>query len=429
MSHKSISRISIRSSNKHNRFFIITSKLASSLLTLALLASACQSTTRPTASPSATGVISQPLPTTSPTAHLAASSTPQLQAAPSASPSPSPLPPTPTDEVTPTTPPITTLLFTGVIVPARCIQATLDENGNPDYLYEEVHQLIAGADLAVGVLNATMSDRVTQTGCARTFQLVGRSNNADAAQRAGFDLMSVATNHIKDCGKMKSWCDFALLDTLDNLHRVGIQTVGAGKNLAEALQPVVFTINGVRFGFVSLGDRKMDDNIFAGPDFPGIANLTLENLQQAMSEVRKIADVVIALPHWGNEDNSIPSMLQHQQAQELIDAGANLIVGNHTHVVQAIDEIDNIPVFFGLGNFIFDQDLREQRQGVILLVKFQGTKYLGYDLIPTRVYPDGRVHIAIPAEATEVMERIQFASQGITPTPSVQPPQHIHLLP
>jgi len=83
-----------------------------------------------------------------------------------------------------------------------------------------------------------MSDRVVQTGCARTFQLVGRANNASAARRAGFDLMSVATNHIKDCGKMKSWCDFALLDTLDNLRQAGIQTVGAGEDLAEALQPV-----------------------------------------------------------------------------------------------------------------------------------------------------------------------------------------------
>ena len=143
-----------------------------------------------------------------------------------------------------------------------------------------------------------MSDRVVQTGCARTFQLVGRANNAAAAQRAGFDLMSVATNHIKDCGKMKSWCDFALLDTLDNLQQAGIQTVGAGKDLAEALQPVVFTVNGVRFGFVSLGDRKMDENVFAGADYPGIARLTPENIQQAMgagAQNRRRGDRLAAL--------------------------------------------------------------------------------------------------------------------------------------
>jgi poly-gamma-glutamate capsule biosynthesis protein CapA/YwtB (metallophosphatase superfamily) len=422
MSHPSNPRLS---RNPHNRFFSLTNPLVASLLALTWLASACQNNTNLRVTPPAARIFTQPPPSASPTLRLTASASLPILTVPPASPSSTALPPTASAAITPTTPPVTTLLFTGVIVPARCIQATLDENGNPDYLYEEVRHLIAGADLAVGVLNATMSDRVAQTGCARTFQLVGRSNNADAAGRAGFDLMSVATNHIKDCGKMKSWCDFALLDTLDNLHRAGIQTVGAGKDLAEALQPVVVTVNGVRFGFVSLGDRKMDANVFAGPSYPGIANLTPENLQQAMSQVRKMADVVIALPHWGNEDNSIPSMLQRQQAGELIAAGADLIVGNHTHVVQAIDKIDGIPVFFGLGNFIFDQDLREQRQGVILLVKFQGTKYLGYELIPTRVYPDGRVHIAVPAEATEVMERIDFASQGITATPSVQPQQRL----
>jgi poly-gamma-glutamate capsule biosynthesis protein CapA/YwtB (metallophosphatase superfamily) len=421
MSHPTLFRLTSRSRNLHNRFFSLTS-----LLAFMLLVSGCQSASNLPATPSAVGGLIQPSLSPSPTLRLTASPSRPVFAAPLASPSSTPPPPpTATAAVRQTASPVTTLLFTGVIVPARCIQATLDENGNPDYLYEEVSHIIAGADLAVGVLNATMSDRVAQTGCARTFQLVGRSNNADAAGRAGFDLMSVATNHIKDCGKMKSWCDFAMLDTLDNLHRVGIQTVGAGKDLAEALQPVVVTINNLRFGFVSLGDRKMDANVFAGASYPGIANLTPENLQQAMSQVRKMADVVIALPHWGNEDNSIPSMLQRQQAEELIAAGADLVVGNHTHVVQAIDEIDGVPVFFGLGNFVFDQDLREQRQGVILLVKFQGTKYLGYELIPTRVYPDGRVHIAVPAEATEVMERIDFASLGITATPSVQPQQRL----
>ncbi len=396
-------------------FSSLASRLALCLACLSLLGGGCQNRPAPVLMPSASNAPALPSPTSRPSA----SPTHPLTPTPTAS--STPRPPSATVRVTPTAAPVTTILFTGIIVPARCIQATLDENGNPDYLYEEVRHLIRGADLAVGTLNATMSDRVAQTGCARTFQLVGRSNNADAAARAGFDLMSVATNHIKDCGKMKSWCDYAMLDTLDNLKRVGIQSVGAGKNLAEALQPVVITIHGVRFGFVSLGDRKMAENIFAGLDSPGIANLTPENIRLAMDEARKSADVVIAMPHWGNEDNSIPSMLQRQQAGQLIAAGADLIVGNHTHVVQAIDTLEGIPVFFGLGNFIFDQDLRPQRQGVILLVKFQGTKYLGYELIPTRVYPDGRVHIAIPAEATEVIERIQFASQGITPTSSSQP--------
>jgi poly-gamma-glutamate synthesis protein (capsule biosynthesis protein) len=300
-----------------------------------------------------------------------------------------------------------------VIVPARCVQAALDENENPDYPYDEVREIISEADLAVGTFNATMSDKVEHTGCVYTYQLVGSPSNADAMARAGFDVMSVATNHIKDCGLMKAWCDYSFFDTLENLRRVDILPVGAGANLAEAIQPVVVEVNGIRFGFVSLGDSKLSVTVFAGEDSPGIAELTEENLKSAIEATQLISDVVIALPHWGSEDNFVPNWIQREQAQQLVAAGADMVVGNHTHVVQALQEINGIPVFYGLGNFVFDQGLRHNRQGVILLVKFKGTHYIGYELIPTHVDPDGRVHIADPKEAAEILEVIENSSQEL----------------
>jgi poly-gamma-glutamate synthesis protein (capsule biosynthesis protein) len=296
-------------------------------------------------------------------------------------------------------------------VPARCVQAALDELGNPDYPYEEVSELINEADLAVGTLNATMSDQVEHTGCIWTFQLVGSPDNADAMARAGFDVMSVATNHIKDCGIMKSWCDYTFFDTLDNIRRVGMHPVGAGKDLDEALEPVVLTVNGIRFGFVSLGDSKLSLDVFAAEDHPGIAHLTEENMRAAVSKARQVSDVVIAMPHWGSEDITVPNWIQREQAAYTVDAGADLVVGNHTHVVQAYQELDGVMVFYGLGNFVFDQGLRDHRQGVILLVQFVGTEFAGYELIPTHVDPDGRVHIADPEEAAEVLERVQAANR------------------
>jgi poly-gamma-glutamate capsule biosynthesis protein CapA/YwtB (metallophosphatase superfamily) len=314
---------------------------------------------------------------------------------------------------TPTSLKPTTLLFTGIIVPARCVQATIDSTGNPDYPYEKIREITSGADLSISTLNATMSDRVEHTGCNWSYQMVGGSSNADAMARAGFDVISVATNHIKDCGLMKSWCDYAFLDTLENLRRVGILPIGAGKNLEEALQPVVETVNGIRFGFVSLGDSKMDDSVFATQNDPGIARLTEENLKTAIASARQVADVVIALPHWGPENVSLPNGIQRNQARQFVEAGADLVVGNHAHVVQAIQEIDGVPVFYGLGNFVFDQWYPQTRQGVILLVKFQGTKYLGYELIPTHVDQDGQVFLAGAEEATEILERIEEASQQL----------------
>lgn len=346
--------------------------------------------------PRSTSVATQMLPATPP---------------PPSEPTPSPTKDAPLITASPTQEPITRLLFTGVIVPARCVQAHLDEIDNPDYPYEEVKNILSDADLSVGSFNATMSDKVEHTGCVWTYQLVGSPDNADALANAGFDLMSVATNHIKDCGLMRSWCDSTFFDTLGHLSRVGIQTVGAGANLSEALEPVVITLNGIRFGFVSLGDSKLSETVFATEDHPGIARLTEENMRRAIEEARKISDVVIALPHWGPEDELLPNWIQRGQARYIVDAGADLVIGNHTHVVQAYQILDDIPVFYGLGNFVFDQGLRDHRQGVILVITFEGTRYAGFEMIPTHVDPDGRIHLADEAESLEILERVETASK------------------
>ena len=382
-------------------------RLSLVLLLVIVLASACQ------AQSTGTQVLSPP---------LAATAEPQaVLATPTFVPSPIPSATTvhPTETSTPaaTLQPspdpelVTTLLFTGVIVPARCVQAAIDASGNPDAPYEEVSALINQADVAVGTLNATISDYPPHTGCVPTYVLVGSASNADALARAGFDVMSVATNHIKNCG-LTNCGDRAFFDTLDNLRRVGILPVGAGKDHAEAMQPVVVTVNGIRFGIVSLG--QIEPMAFAGEDKPGIAMLNKENLEAAIAAAKKVSDVVIAMPHWGPEDMAIPNWLQRNLAQQLVDAGADLVVGNHTHVVQAIQEIDGVPVFYGLGNFVFDQTWADDhQQGVILQVKFKGKEFQGFELIPTHVDGDGRVHIAGEAEAGEIMQRIESASNAI----------------
>ncbi len=86
----------------------------------------------------------------------------------------------PPPTITPTPIRLTTILFTGVIVPARCVQAAIDAKNDADYIYAEVRDIIQQADLAVGTLNATMSDYPPHTGCKSTYVLVGDSRNADA---------------------------------------------------------------------------------------------------------------------------------------------------------------------------------------------------------------------------------------------------------
>ena len=348
---------------------------------------------------------------------------PFVQAAPEETSAPAPIStffPSPTPTITPyqvpanTEAPQISLLFTGVIVPARCVQSAIDVRGDANYVYDEVREVISSADLAVGTLNTTLSDLSTHTGCIETYVLVSDSRSAVAASEASFDVISVATNHIKNCAGASCGNNYnqAFLDTLDNLRANGIQPVGAGMNLEEAMQPVVVELQGIRFGFISLG--MVEPMAFAGQASPGIAELTDENLRAAIASARQVSDVVIAMPHWGPEDTSDPNSYQQHFARVAVEAGADVVVGNHTHVVQAIEQIDGIDVFYGLGNFIFDQtwDLAHQ-QGVMLRLYFYGPQYIGYDLISTHVDGDGTVHIASPEEAEQIIQRIEAASEKL----------------
>lgn len=327
------------------------------------------------------------------------------------------LPPTPADSgtpepsATPTPEPITTILFTGVIVPARCVQAEVEKRGSADYIYEGVREILESADITIGVFNATMSDETEKMGCQRSWELTGSPENADALAAAGFDLMAVATNHIKDCGR--TYCgDRSFLDTLYHLERVGIEYVGAGDDLLDALKPVVIEVNGIRFGFVSLGE--VNERVFATDLTPGIAVLSQENIQYAVEAAKAVSDVVIVMPHSGPEDWPEVTPQQKYWARQSVAAGADLVVTNHAHIVQGYHYMGDVPVFYSLGNFVFDQIwARDHQQGAILKVVFYETKVVSFEFFPTIVEQDGTVSLAAGDEKEEILARIETLSQDL----------------
>ena len=303
------------------------------------------------------------------------------------------------------------LAFTGQIVPGRCVQAEVDAHGSADYIYEDVSDILTQVDWAIGTLNAALSDYAPQTGCVETFVLVGSSNNADAMADAGIDMMSVATNHIKNCS-LTNCGDIAFFDTLDNLNRVGIVPVGAGINLEEASRPVYVEIRGITFGFVSLGE--IEPLAFAGEDSPGIGILTEDTLVAEITEAKENADVVIFMPHWGPEYTHKPNPIQLRFAKIAVSAGADLVIGNHTHYIQGYEMLNGVPVFYGLGNFVFDQTQERQRQqSVVLRVHFEGDEFVTFELIPTINEKNGTIHIANQNEAVEIFKYLRETNEGI----------------
>lgn len=166
------------------------------------------------------------------------------------------------------------------------------------------------------------------------------------------DLVSLANNHAYDYGQQ------AFVDTLDTLDGAGIAYVGAGHNIDEASSAVFYIINNMKIGILSATQIEKGDS----PDTKGATDTNPgvfrcwnnDRLLSAISETRKECDFLVVYIHWGTESTTELDWAQTQQAPEMVNAGADLIIGDHPHVLQPISTISGVPVVYSLGNFWFN---------------------------------------------------------------------------
>ncbi len=314
--------------------------------------------------------------------------------------------------------PVTRVLFTGDVSLGRCIASrTLSASvsqGNYNYPFENVADVLRGADITVGSLDGSLSDEAPPIPCSAEKNLLGPARMAEGLLFAGFDAMTLATNHIKDCGKKGYDCESkTLLDTIRALQAAGIQSFGAGANLSEARQPLILRRNGIRFAF--LGVNEIEKTTWAEENAAGTAPLSEESIAQIEADIaaaKQIADVVIALPHWGVEYAAAPVAAQREWARRFIEAGATLVVGNHPHIIQPVEIVAGQPVFYALGNFVFDQEQGFRRESVAVEVVFRGAKIEGWTLRPARInYYTLQTGWVEPTDAGKILARAKVGGQ------------------
>lgn len=168
----------------------------------------------------------------------------------------------------------------------------------------------------------------------------------------GVDIVSLANNHAYDYGET------AFLDTMATLEDAGIIYVGAGHNLEEARKPVCYIINNMKIAIVSATQIERLDN----PDTKGATDTSAgvfrcwngDNLLETIREAKENNDFVVAYLHWGTENEDKIDWAQEKQAAEVAEAGADLIIGDHTHCLQQINIVKGVPVVYSLGNFWFN---------------------------------------------------------------------------
>ncbi len=165
------------------------------------------------------------------------------------------------------------------------------------------------------------------------------------------DIVSLANNHVFDFGEE------ALLDTLDTLKKAEIPTVGAGRNLEEAMEPVYFAANGRKIAIVSATQIERSASYTREATETGGGVLKTRNPDKFLTVIekaRKQSDHVIVFVHWGTENTSYYGKDQTELGAAFIEAGADVVVGGHTHCLQGFDFYNEKPIIYSLGNFWFN---------------------------------------------------------------------------
>jgi poly-gamma-glutamate synthesis protein (capsule biosynthesis protein) len=226
-----------------------------------------------------------------------------------------------------------------------------------------------------------------------------------AFRDAGIDFFTLANNHIKDAGTD------GIVDTRANLDRVGIKHVGAGKDLKQASQPAYLTVRGTKVGIV--GCVAVAPFSWATASSGGGMPCKPKTTVPAVKEARKRADLVIVFAHWGVEYSREPNKEQREYARAWMDAGADLVLGAHSHVAGAIEQIDGRMVFYSLGNFIFDQNWSTATmESVLLELTFQGDRLVQFRLHPFITHLQSQPNFLNPAsdDGKDLLAQIRKAS-------------------
>jgi poly-gamma-glutamate synthesis protein (capsule biosynthesis protein) len=169
-----------------------------------------------------------------------------------------------------------------------------------------------------------------------------------AAKAAGVEVANQSNNHAFDQGAQ------GLLDSLKQIRRAGLVPVGAGANQAQALRAVLFELNGWRVAVVGIDEVIDPEYEVAGPDSPGTAaGHDFPLALQAVRDAARRSDLVVVMIHWGVELDARPRDYQVQEGHRLIDAGADVIYGGHSHRLQPMETYRGHPIFYSLGNFVW----------------------------------------------------------------------------
>ena len=258
---------------------------------------------------------------------------------------------------------------------------------------------LAQADVTCGNLEVPLTDEVNPQ---KEFVLRGDAALVDDLASLGVQVIGLANNHVADHG----WP--ALRGVAERVAERGMTPIGAGEDADAAWRPVL--VEGVAFVCASCVAPWSYGGHLAGVEEEAGA----ERLLQAVAEARRLSPSVVAMMHWGVPHQPRAEPSQRDLARRLVEAGVSVVFGCHPHVLQGIEVIDGVPVFYGLGSIVFQFRGRRwhtfERDAAVALVELdrQGRARVA-ELVLGRIDDEGEAVQAHPARVERVVEHLVAA--------------------
>jgi len=245
-----------------------------------------------------------------------------------------------------------TLLFAGDLMLERGVEYYTEKigGGNRNFPFLLAEEYLNSFDTVIVNLEGPISDKGVKLGSIYSFKM--NPEVIPAIMRANIGVVNFANNHVWDYGRD------AFEDTLTRLENAKIGYFGAGWNESSAYGAYMWQKDDVRVAF--LGFSEFLPHVEAGKQTSGIAYAGPKKIKTAIETAKKNSDVVIVSFHFGEEYFSEPIERQEYLAHIAVDAGADLVIGHHPHVIETEEMYNGVKIFYSLGNLIFDQNFSEE---------------------------------------------------------------------
>jgi len=269
-----------------------------------------------------------------------------------------------------------------------------------------VREYLSGADLTLANFENPVVESAVYHPEEATF--TGDPRLMPILEQAGIDGVTLGNNHVLDAGTS------GLAETLGHLDRAGIKRAGAGMDLAEARDPMIFDLGETRIGVLSHLSIPSYEWAWATETTPGTAPLVEDVLREDVERLREEVDLVVMMPHWGMEYLAEPEPVQVELAHAAVDAGADLVVGGHAHWPKGIEMYAGAPIFYGVGNFLLDQSWSEETStGIFAEITLYGDRIVQVEPVPFVLLDYAQPNFLVPeAGGNRALKRIYAASRG-----------------